>query len=140
MMSYSPDGRVLVRHTGLEPQTSRPQAGLRLTRARLALDSGDAESWSRVKAADGILVPGGFGDRGTQGKIEAIAHARREKVPFLGICLGMQLAVVEFARNELGMPDATSNPNPYPHPYFFLTLTLTLTLALALALILTLTP
>ena len=69
-----------------------------------------------VKAADGILVPGGFGDRGTQGKIEAIAHARREKVPFLGICLGMQLAVVEFARNELGMPDATSNPNPDPDP------------------------
>ena len=61
-------------------------------------------------------MPGGFGDRGTQGKIEAIAHARREKVPFLGICLGMQLAVVEFARNELGMPDATSNPNPDPDP------------------------
>ena len=73
------------------------------------LGSGDAESWARVKAAHGILVPGGFGDRGTQGKIEAIAHARRAGVPFLGICLGMQLAVVEFARNELGLADATSS-------------------------------
>ena len=54
-------------------------------------------------------MPGGFGDRGTDGKIEAIAHARKEGVPFLGICLGMQLAVVEFARNELGMPGATSS-------------------------------
>ena len=73
------------------------------------LGGGDAQSWARVKAAHGILVPGGFGDRGTEGKIAAIAHARREGVPFLGICLGMQLAVVEFARNELGMAAATSS-------------------------------
>ncbi|MBU5585262.1 CTP synthase, partial [Enterococcus sp. S181_ASV_20] len=49
--------------------------------------------------ADGILVPGGFGDRGIEGKIEAIRYARENDVPFLGICLGMQMACVEFARN-----------------------------------------
>lgn len=57
---------------------------------------------------DGILVPGGFGTRGTEGKITAIQYARENKVPFLGICLGMQMAVVEFARNVLGMQDANS--------------------------------
>jgi CTP synthase len=57
---------------------------------------------------DGILVPGGFGDRGIEGKIEAIRFARENKVPFLGICLGMQLATVEFARNVLGLEGANS--------------------------------
>ncbi|WP_090791738.1 CTP synthase [Pelagirhabdus alkalitolerans] len=61
-----------------------------------------------VADVDGILVPGGFGDRGIEGKIEAIRYAREEKVPFLGICLGMQLATVEFARNVLGLKDAHS--------------------------------
>ena len=50
---------------------------------------------------DGILVPGGFGDRGIEGKIEAIKYARENKKPFFGICLGMQCAVIEFARNVL---------------------------------------
>lgn len=58
--------------------------------------------------ADGILVPGGFGDRGIEGKITAIKYARENNVPFLGICLGMQMAVVEFARNVLGLKDAHS--------------------------------
>jgi CTP synthase len=58
--------------------------------------------------ADGILIPGGFGSRGTEGKIEAIRYARENKVPFLGVCLGFQLANVEFARNVLGMGDANS--------------------------------
>lgn len=58
--------------------------------------------------ADGILVPGGFGHRGTEGKILAIHYAREKKVPFLGLCLGMQLAIVEFARNVLGLEDAHS--------------------------------
>ncbi|HSH24374.1 MAG TPA: CTP synthase [Massilibacterium sp.] len=58
--------------------------------------------------ADGILVPGGFGDRGIDGKIEAIRYARENKVPFFGICLGMQLASVEFARNVLHLEDAHS--------------------------------
>jgi len=57
---------------------------------------------------DGILVPGGFGERGIEGKIEAIAYARQHKIPFLGICLGMQLAVVEFARNVCDLDDANS--------------------------------
>lgn len=58
--------------------------------------------------ADGILVPGGFGDRGVEGKIEAIRYARENNVPFFGICLGMQLAVVEFARNVAGLVGAHS--------------------------------
>ncbi len=57
---------------------------------------------------DGILVAGGFGERGVEGKIEAIKYARENKIPFLGICLGMQLAMIEFARNILGLKDATS--------------------------------
>ena len=66
----------------------------------------------------GILVPGGFGDRGIEGKIEAIKYARTHKVPFLGLCLGMQLAIVEFARDVVGYHDAHSvelNPN-ITHP------------------------
>ncbi len=58
---------------------------------------------------DGILVPGGFGERGTEGKILAIRHARETKVPYLGICLGMQMAVVEFARNVAGLANACSS-------------------------------
>lgn len=61
-----------------------------------------------LEEADGILIPGGFGSRGTEGKVEAIKHARENKVPFLGVCLGFQLANVEFARNVLGMGDANS--------------------------------
>ncbi len=57
---------------------------------------------------DGILVPGGFGTRGTEGKILAIQYARKNKIPYLGLCLGMQLAIVEFARNVCGLKDAHS--------------------------------
>jgi len=57
---------------------------------------------------DGILVAGGFGQRGVEGKIQAIRYAREEQIPFLGICLGMQLAMVEFARNVVGLDDANS--------------------------------
>ena len=60
------------------------------------------------KNSKGILVPGGFGTRGTNGKIKAINYARTNKIPFLGICLGMQLAVIEFAQNVLNLEDATS--------------------------------
>jgi len=69
----------------------------------------------------GILVPGGFGGRGVAGKIMAITHAREEKVPFFGICLGMQLATIEFARNIAGLTDANStefNPGT-PHPVIY---------------------
>lgn len=61
-----------------------------------------------LEEADGILIPGGFGVRGTEGKIDAIKYARENDVPFLGVCLGFQLANVEFARNVLGMHDANS--------------------------------
>jgi len=62
----------------------------------------------RLEGVHGILVPGGFGERGTGGKIEAVRFARERKVPFFGICFGMQMAVIEAARNLAGMPDATS--------------------------------
>ena len=57
---------------------------------------------------DGIIVPGGFGSRGVEGKIKAIEHCRKNKIPFLGLCLGLQLSVIEFARNVAGIKDATS--------------------------------
>ena len=60
------------------------------------------------KDVNGLIVPGGFGKRGTEGKILAIEYARTKKIPFLGICLGMQLAIVEFARNVLGLSEAAS--------------------------------
>lgn len=62
-----------------------------------------------LQDVDGVLVPGGFGDRGIEGKIEAIRYAREEKKPFLGICLGMQLASIEYARNVLGLKEAHSS-------------------------------
>lgn len=71
-----------------------------------------------LEGADGILVPGGFGDRGVEGKIEAIRYARENKIPFFGICLGMQCAVIEYARHVAGLERAHSSelmPNtPYP--------------------------
>ena len=63
----------------------------------------------KLKNIAGILIPGGFGKRGTDGKIEAIKYARLNKVPFLGICYGMQMAIIEFARNQLGLKNATSS-------------------------------
>ena len=62
-----------------------------------------------LEGVQGILVPGGFGNRGIEGKISAIRYARENNIPFLGICLGMQLAVVEFARHVCGMTDAHSS-------------------------------
>ena len=62
----------------------------------------------KLSGLQGIIVPGGFGNRGIEGKIETIKYARENKIPFLGICLGMQMAVVEFARNVLGIKDANS--------------------------------
>jgi CTP synthase len=64
---------------------------------------------ARLGHLDAVLVPGGFGDRGTEGKIASIAYARENKVPYFGICLGMQLAVVEFARNVAGLEGANSS-------------------------------
>ncbi len=81
---------------------------------RVALSFFDSETLNADNVAsllsemDGILVPGGFGGRGVSGKIEAIGYAREKKVPFFGICLGMQLAVVEFARHVMGLSEAHS--------------------------------
>ncbi|KAF9128597.1 CTP synthase ura7 [Mortierella sp. GBA39] len=66
------------------------------------------EAWQDLCSAQGILVPGGFGNRGVEGKIAAAKWAREQKVPYLGICLGLQIAVIEFARNVCGMPEAHS--------------------------------
>ena len=62
----------------------------------------------RLEGCHGIIVPGGFGSRGTEGKIECIRHARENKVPYLGLCLGFQMAVIEYARNVAGITDANS--------------------------------
>jgi CTP synthase len=66
------------------------------------------KGWDEVRAADGIIVPGGFGSRGIEGKIQAAGYARENNIPYLGLCLGMQVMCVEFARNVLGHEDANS--------------------------------
>ncbi|MBS9463749.1 CTP synthase [Flagellimonas sp. 389] len=68
----------------------------------------EANVTDQMKGLDGILVAPGFGERGIEGKIIAVGHARENNIPFLGICLGMQMAVIEFARNVLGLPNANS--------------------------------
>ncbi|WP_027283989.1 CTP synthase [Rubritepida flocculans] len=71
-------------------------------------ERGEAAAVDRLQGAHGILVPGGFGERGTAGKIEAVRFARERRIPFLGICFGMQMAVIEAARNLLGIAGASS--------------------------------
>lgn len=81
-------------------------------------DLSEEELLSALKEVDGILIPGGFGSRGMSGKMRAVQYARENKVPFLGICLGMQTAVVEFCRNVVGIKDADSLEmnEQTPHP------------------------
>ena len=82
------------------------------------IEAEDTDMDKVMAGVDGILVPGGFGNRGIEGKIKAIQYAREHKIPFFGICLGMQCAVIEFARHVCGMADANSsefNPNS-THP------------------------
>ncbi|HWI24241.1 MAG TPA: CTP synthase, partial [Lysobacter sp.] len=91
------------------------------TRVRLKwLESSDVEKdgGKALEGVDGILVPGGFGDRGFEGKVLTAKFAREEKVPYFGICYGMQAAVVEYARDVLGLEDAnsTENDKQSPHP------------------------
>jgi CTP synthase len=71
-------------------------------------ETGDAEAVARLEDVHGILVPGGFGERGSEGKIEAVRFARERKIPFFGICFGMQMAVIEAGRNLLGLKGASS--------------------------------
>ena len=82
------------------------------------IEADDTDMAKVMAGVDGILVPGGLGNRGIEGKIKAIQYAREHKIPFFGICLGMQCAVIEFARHVCGMADANSsefNPNS-THP------------------------
>ena len=97
-------------------------AGLR-TRTRVNLNFIESQDLERhggdqLDGVDAILVPGGFGERGIEGKIEAVRHARIHGIPYLGICLGMQLAIVEFARNVAGLTGAHSTEfhRGGPHP------------------------
>lgn len=73
------------------------------------IEGADVKMSEVMADADGILVPGGFGDRGIEGKIKAIQYARENKIPFFGICLGMQCAVIEYARHKCGMENANSS-------------------------------
>ena len=85
-------------------------------------EKSDSEShnsaWELLRSADGILVPGGFGIRGIEGKIKAAEYARENKIPYLGVCLGLQVATIEFCRNVLGMEGANSTEfdEDTPHP------------------------
>ncbi len=76
------------------------------------------KGWEELRAASGVLVPGGFGSRGIEGKIQAIHHARTQKIPYLGLCLGMQLMVIEFGRHIFGTDEVNSTEfdrsTPYP--------------------------
>jgi CTP synthase len=99
-------------HAGIDCDT---EVKIRWVNAEEVYDQNVAELLGGVQ---GILVPGGFGDRGIEGKVSAIRYAREQKIPFFGICLGMQVAVVEFARSVAGLDGANSseiNPTaPYP--------------------------
>ena len=92
---------------------SLAHAGIAL-QSRVAIRKVEAEDVERegaeviLSGMDGVLVPGGFGHRGIAGKVEAIRYAREKQVPFFGICLGLQCAVIEFARNVVGLADANS--------------------------------
>jgi len=97
-------------------------AGLR-TRTRVNIQSVEASDLEKhgtgaLQGVDAILVPGGFGERGIDGKLRAIRYARENNIPYLGICLGMQLAIIEYARNVAGLQDAHSTEfnRASPHP------------------------
>ena len=100
-----------LKHAGIERRTD-------VEVLWVASDAMDEQYADRLRRADGIVVPGGFGSRGMDGKIDAIEYARTHDVPFLGLCLGFQMAVVEHARNVLGLDGAHSaeiDPDT-PHP------------------------
>ncbi|MBU0706098.1 CTP synthase [Patescibacteria group bacterium] len=72
------------------------------------IEAGDKNEWKKLHKVDGVVVPGGFGSRGTEGKILVAQYCREEKIPYLGLCLGSQLMAIEFARNVAGIKNATS--------------------------------
>lgn len=91
-----------LKHGGI---ASKATVNIKWVDSEKVTEENTAEIFSDV---DGILVPGGFGDRGIEGKIQAIRYAREKQIPFLGLCLGMQLSIVEFARDVIGFSDAHS--------------------------------
>lgn len=97
-------------YKSLDEALHHAAVGNQLKLAPVYIDAEELEKgdMSKLKEVDGILVPGGFGERATEGKIKAIEYARVHKIPFFGICLGLQLAMIEFARNVAGIKDATS--------------------------------
>jgi CTP synthase len=127
----NPDGQVdiamvgkyvQIRDSYISLNEALMHAGLK-TRSRVKvhyLDSGDIEAngTAALNGMDAILVPGGFGERGIEGKIAAVRWAREHGVPYLGICLGMQLAIIEYGRHVLGLADAHSTEfnRGTPHP------------------------
>ena len=98
-------------HAGIHTQT-------RVEIMYIDADLIETHGTSLLETADAILIPGGFGERGIEGKIKSIQYAREQKVPFLGICLGLQTAVIEFARHVVGLTGANSTEvdkqTPYP--------------------------
>ncbi|PJD90706.1 MAG: CTP synthetase [Legionella sp.] len=98
-------------HAGIHSQT-------KVNLIYIDADTIDQEGTAALQSLDAILVPGGFGDRGIEGKIKAIRFAREHHIPFLGICLGMQTAIIEFARSVVGLTGANSTEfdanTPYP--------------------------
>jgi CTP synthase len=82
------------------------------------VETTDLKDTSFLNGVDGVVVPGGFGQRGTEGKIEVIRAVREKNIPFLGLCLGLQLAVIEFSRNVCGLQGANSTEidSNTPHP------------------------
>ena len=127
----NPDGQVdiamvgkyvQIRDSYLSLHEALMHAGLK-TRTRVNIhyiESTDIEQHGThvLKGMDAILVPGGFGERGIEGKIQAVRFAREQRVPYLGICLGMQVAIVEYGRHMLGLTDANSTEfnRATPHP------------------------
>ena len=128
----SPSGRVDIGVVGkyIELQDAYKSVYESLTHAGIANDCAvnikriDAEALeqpeglNKLKGMNGILVPGGFGDRGIEGKIAAVKYARENGIPYFGLCLGLQIAVIEFARNVLGLEGANSYEvdDKTPHP------------------------
>jgi CTP synthase len=105
-----------VRHGGIEH-------GVHVDLRWIAADDVERDGTAALQGVDGVIVPGGFGVRGVDGKVDAIRFARVNGVPFLGLCLGLQCAVIEYARNVAGLPDAHSSEfADTPHPVIALML------------------